>query len=56
MGEGGTPVTVTGSMSHGLQTLVNTTPPPQWSAVEHFSERHRCQLIQGNTREAFVVI
>lgn len=27
MGEGGTPVAVTGSLSHGSQPLVNTTPP-----------------------------
>lgn len=27
MGEGGTPVTVTGSLPHGSQHLVNTAPP-----------------------------
>lgn len=55
MGEGGTPVTVTGSLSHGSQAIVNTSSPLQWSGVKHFLEWHRCQLILGIAGEASAV-
>lgn len=44
---------VTGSLSHGSQPLVNTTPTLRWSAVEHFLECRRSKLIWLNAKEEY---
>lgn len=37
-------MTVTASLSHGSQLLVNTIPPLQWCAVDHIPQLHRCEF------------